>query len=243
MVSVLMYYVMGNSAYTCALIVIHGAASFSLHLSMPCIRHEREVLWADLRRSKTSILGARFLGGDFNVILEVTKYSRCAQLDGRAMDDFNAVIHDYEMLSIPYSRSTFTWTGCDMEEGYGSRWIESFLIMRVYLDSHRFSYSTSIGQHRIIPLCYLILETLLELWVFFFQISKHVGTTFFIFFHSATSWLEPISSYGMRALSEKLKRLKSCLHSWNRDTFGNIFDNICRAESKVEEQEIKFQSD
>ncbi|KAL3523015.1 hypothetical protein ACH5RR_015849 [Cinchona calisaya] len=54
---------------------------------------------------------------------------------------------------------------------------------------------------------------------------------------------EPVPSYGLYVLSEKLKQLKSCLRSWNRDTFGNIFDNIHRAESKVEEQEIKFQSD
>ncbi|KAL3502653.1 hypothetical protein ACH5RR_037102 [Cinchona calisaya] len=47
----------------------------------------------------------------------------------------------------------------------------------------------------------------------------------------------------MHSLSEKLKRLKSCLRSWNRDAFGNLFDNICRAESKVEKQEIKSQSD
>ncbi|KAL3507011.1 hypothetical protein ACH5RR_032393 [Cinchona calisaya] len=46
------------------------------------------------------------------------------------------------------------------------------------------------------------------------------------------SWLEPISSYGMHALSKKLKSLKTFLRAWSKDTFGNVFDDNIRAKSQ-----------
>ena len=31
----------------------------------------------------------------------------------------------------------------------------------------------------------------------------------------------------------KLKRLKHTLEAWNRETFGNVFDNVAKAEEDV----------
>ncbi|KAL3516792.1 hypothetical protein ACH5RR_023694 [Cinchona calisaya] len=40
-----------------------------------------------------------------------------------------------------------------------------------------------------------------------------------------------------------LKRLKDALKAWNKDIFGNVFDNICLAENRVDDEELRFQSD
>ncbi|KAL3509894.1 hypothetical protein ACH5RR_029295 [Cinchona calisaya] len=47
----------------------------------------------------------------------------------------------------------------------------------------------------------------------------------------------------MRALFEKLKRLKCTLKPWNQDTFGNIFDNTRVTENKADDEELYFQLD
>lgn len=51
-----------------------------------------------------------------------------------------------------------------------------------------------------------------------------------------TSWLAPISSYGMRKFSLNLKRLKGALRAWNRPHFDYVHANVKNAEAALQAQ-------
>ncbi|KAL3502809.1 hypothetical protein ACH5RR_037258 [Cinchona calisaya] len=59
-----------------------------------CTWKERKALWADLRHLSSVTQDPPFLRGDLHVIFDVAEYVRTTQLDTRAVDGFNAVIHD-----------------------------------------------------------------------------------------------------------------------------------------------------
>ncbi|KAL3513574.1 hypothetical protein ACH5RR_026291 [Cinchona calisaya] len=50
-----------------------------------------------------------------------------------------------------------------------------------------------------------------------------------------------VQVYGMHALLGKLKRLKITLKTWNKDTFGNVYDYILSAENCLKLWEVEFQ--
>ncbi|KAL0410606.1 UNVERIFIED_CONTAM: hypothetical protein Slati_3650300 [Sesamum latifolium] len=54
------------------------------------------------------------------------------------------------------------------------------------------------------------------------------------------SWNQPSSLTGMLWLAEKLRRLKACLKQWNKEIFGNIFDQLSQAEESVRQAERKY---
>ncbi|KAL3500326.1 hypothetical protein ACH5RR_039419 [Cinchona calisaya] len=47
-------------------------------------------------------------------------------------------------------------------------------------------------------------------------------------------WDNPMKGYGMRALPQKLKQLKTALKLWNKEMFGNVYVNILGAQGNVE---------
>ncbi|KAL0356484.1 UNVERIFIED_CONTAM: Transposon TX1 uncharacterized protein [Sesamum radiatum] len=49
----------------------------------------------------------------------------------------------------------------------------------------------------------------------------------------STSWQQPINGRGMFKLQQKLYRLKAALKKWNFEVFGNIFQNITKAEQNI----------
>ncbi|CAH9059413.1 unnamed protein product [Cuscuta epithymum] len=55
-----------------------------------------------------------------------------------------------------------------------------------------------------------------------------------------SSWAKSLSGGGMRGLMYKLKCLKNDLKSWNKETFGNIFEDIQRCEAQVQKAEENF---
>ncbi|XP_073153276.1 uncharacterized protein [Henckelia pumila] len=57
------------------------------------------------------------------------------------------------------------------------------------------------------------------------------------------NWNMPCSLQGMPRLFAKLKRLKGHLKWWNRDVFGNLFDNIAEAERSVRLAEAACEAD
>lgn len=58
----------------------------------------------------------------------------------------------------------------------------------------------------------------------------------------SSSWQEPIAGYGMLRFSLKLRRLKQALCLWNKEKFGNIFDNLRRSEATLKRMEQQFDS-
>ena len=52
------------------------------------------------------------------------------------------------------------------------------------------------------------------------------------------SWNQPLEGYGMFLLAQKLKWLKKVLSDWSKSVFGNVFENIARAEEEVLQQEL-----
>ncbi|VFQ61536.1 unnamed protein product [Cuscuta campestris] len=57
------------------------------------------------------------------------------------------------------------------------------------------------------------------------------------------SWGHDHNHGGMYGLGIKLKRLKKALNQWNKEVFGNIFDNLKMAEDEAQRAQDKYQND
>ncbi|XP_027150341.1 phospholipid-transporting ATPase 2-like [Coffea eugenioides] len=57
------------------------------------------------------------------------------------------------------------------------------------------------------------------------------------------SWKQPLEGYGMFLFAQKLKRLKRALSEWNRNVFGNIFENIARTKEEVRQKELRLEEE
>ncbi|KAL0368203.1 UNVERIFIED_CONTAM: Retrovirus-related Pol polyprotein from transposon TNT 1-94 [Sesamum calycinum] len=55
-----------------------------------------------------------------------------------------------------------------------------------------------------------------------------------------TNWAFPTIGSGLVKLTEKLRRLKQCLKQWNKTVFGDIFNNLKKAEKAVRQAERAF---
>ncbi|VFQ90414.1 unnamed protein product [Cuscuta campestris] len=56
------------------------------------------------------------------------------------------------------------------------------------------------------------------------------------------SWNSTGTCGGMRGFSNKLKELKSAIRKWNKDTFGDIFQNLKKAEEEAITAELSYDS-
>ncbi|VFQ86915.1 unnamed protein product [Cuscuta campestris] len=56
-------------------------------------------------------------------------------------------------------------------------------------------------------------------------------------------WTKTPYSGGMRGLVAKLKGLKGCLKEWNKKEFGNIFENLTKAEEFATQNQLCFEED
>lgn len=45
-----------------------------------------------------------------------------------------------------------------------------------------------------------------------------------------TSWVAIVKGFGMYFFLLKLRRLKAALRDWNKNKFGNVIENVCKAE-------------
>nr|XP_027093673.1 uncharacterized protein LOC113714075 [Coffea arabica] len=83
---------------------------FASFIYAKCTRVGRHVLWSELRAlasSHKAVVGR----GDFNAIRTLAEYTGRAHQDLGAISDFNTAISDCHLQELPYSGSSYTWSG------------------------------------------------------------------------------------------------------------------------------------
>ncbi|KAL0923443.1 hypothetical protein M5K25_007500 [Dendrobium thyrsiflorum] len=203
----------------------------------------RKQLWKLLTDFCDVCDGPWFVGGDFNSICNTGERIGGCTPKTQAMEDFNNMIMDCNLVDVGFSGNAFTWNrGCMWQRLdrilFNSTWVNTLFNTSVEHLSKTYS------DHA-------------PLLITFQDSRTYAGSSFrfqnmwfsheeFLFMVKE-NWEAPLfpnnDIYGMERLWHKLKRLKYKLVWWNRTVFKNIFANILEAEDKVNTLENICQSD
>ncbi|VFQ73702.1 unnamed protein product [Cuscuta campestris] len=205
-------------------------------------RVEREGLWTSLRslalRSEPWIIG-----GDFNTVVSITEHKGEVCPDLGSIRDFANAISDCELVSPPFLGSQFTWTG---KRGRGRvfRRLDRILLNESCMDSFPVLEVRHLGRglsdHR--PLLVKAFPNnnlgpkpfrFLNVWCSHDSFKDLIACT----------WGQNYQGGGMRGLAVKLTVLKKALIKWNKEVFGNIFDEVSKAEERLLSAERTFEND
>ncbi|XP_031100850.1 uncharacterized protein LOC116004818 [Ipomoea triloba] len=203
-------------------------------------RTDRQILWSQLNAIIEESSSPLLLGGDFNVISSVAEYKGNATPELNSISDFSTFIADNSLLDLATTGGTFTWTGT---RNRGRIWkrLDRFLLSSsfrdYFTDVNIMLLNRTTSDHAPILLCGNKAD-LLGPKQFRFQNMwlKHASFEHFV----KTNWSVPAIGGGMRALTFKLKRLKQALRVWNREIFGNVFDQVRNLDQSVSDAEKRF---
>ncbi|VFQ83519.1 unnamed protein product [Cuscuta campestris] len=177
------------------------------------------------------------LGGDFNTIASLTEHKGEVCPDIGSIEDFVQTINDCKLISPPFLGSQFTWFG---KRGRGRvyRRLDRILINEHCMDHFQLTEIKHLGRgfsdHR--PLLIKAFS------------SQPIGPKPFRFInawcsHSSfnellqANWPDSYTGGGMRGLARKLSNFKKALITWNKETFGNIFEAVSKAEERASKAE------
>ncbi|KAL0447058.1 UNVERIFIED_CONTAM: hypothetical protein Slati_1833700 [Sesamum latifolium] len=200
-----------------------------------CDKVARGAIW-DFMRSMSDQTTPWFIGGDFNSVISVSERSNGVYPSNHSIEEFNEAIFDSGLLDVGFEGSQYTWTDHRLWQRLGrvlfaSEWIDAF----PHTSVHHLPRSSS--DH-----CPILVRV---------RVSTSSGPSSFRFQNMCfrhpnfmtvvqDSWNQPSSLTGMLRLAEKLQRLKACLKQWNKEIFGNIFDQLSQAEESVRQAERKY---
>nr|XP_027090446.1 uncharacterized protein LOC113711482 [Coffea arabica] len=202
----------------------------------------RHALWSELRALASSITRPWLVGGDFNAIRTLAEYTGRAHQDLGAISDFNTAISDCHLQELPYSGSSYTWSGVRSGSRIWKR-LDRVLANHQWLS---FLPNTSVQHLNRATSDHTPLLVHLrgadasapkpfKFQNFWVSSSEFQSTV-------QSNWELPTQGYGMYRLAFKLKRLKACLRHWSRQHFGNIFQAVRQNEFEVQQKEILFEA-
>ncbi|CAI9090064.1 OLC1v1024754C1 [Oldenlandia corymbosa var. corymbosa] len=173
------------------------------------------------------------VGGDYNVIRNLEEYEGSSQQDMGALDEFNDLINDGNLLELPPDGNLHTWKGM-RQNGRVLKRLDRLLFTQEWLTLfpvaliHHLNRSTS--DHAPLLLQYKA-EMEAKPRLFRFQKMWLQRNNFLEVVKE--NWEQPIDHHGMLAFSLKLRRLKARLKEWNKVEFGDVFQNLKEAEEDV----------
>ena len=201
---------------------------------------DRRRLWSHLSSLKASNLQLPWmLAGDFNVIAHSSESSNFngTQATNSNMKDFVESMHHLEVLDHVYNGPLFTWSNHQDSTFLAKKldralindtWLTLFAHSRVeFLPPELSDHSPAFIQLDI-PLCST--PKPFKFFNFWVKHSSFQATV-------RDSWMLPMSGSPMVRLHRKLKRLKQCLKSFNKEFFSNI--SIKVKEKRVELAKIQ----
>ncbi|KAI3472963.1 hypothetical protein Pfo_029210 [Paulownia fortunei] len=176
------------------------------------------------------------LGGDFNTILHPQERTGRNDCRMTSLNDFSNMILDCGLIDAGYDGNGYTWTNKKVWKRldrmlYSESWLDLCHSTRVSHLTRTWSdhapLLTSVCFHATrVPSSFRFLKMWTRHRLFLDDIKS--------------SWQPPTGSTGMINLQQKLYRLKHFLKRWNKEVFGNIFDNIRKAEQEVAGKEQNF---
>ncbi|XP_028072866.1 uncharacterized protein LOC114275081 [Camellia sinensis] len=221
-------------------ILLSGAILNHFHCAILNIYAPNDVgprgnLWQSLLKLKEEFLNPWCLGGDFNEIRQIGERKGCSRRD-RGMKDFNEFIDKCEVSELPLLGRRFTWCNSSL----GEKWSK---IDRIFVDPkwiEVFNFKLWGLPRLLSDHCPLLLMEDERDWG-----PKPFRVLNAWFLHKdfrkfwELSWREPgVVGWAGFILSQKLKRLKGRLRSWNWEVFGNVQNKLKTAEGELHNFDI-----
>ncbi|PKU74941.1 hypothetical protein MA16_Dca020713 [Dendrobium catenatum] len=190
-------------------------------------------LWDQLNSFASNINGPWCVGGDFNIISNVSKRVGGNPPNTNAMDDFNTMINDCNLNDIGFFGSPFTWNRANLWQRldrclFNNEWIADFAMTNVeHLSRTLSDHSPILLKINKINISCSYAFRFQNMWMHHTDFKNIINV----------NWSAPVfpdnNVNGMLRLWAKLSRLKQCLRWWNKNIFKNIFSNIKDAEINV----------
>ncbi|KAL3509976.1 hypothetical protein ACH5RR_029377 [Cinchona calisaya] len=173
---------------------------------------DRLELWATLFHLSSTWDEPWICGRDFNLF----EYSGTSHQNQLGIDDFNTAIQSCDLQVLSFTGNLYTWEGA-RNGRMVFKHMDHFLVNCSWMDLFSTSYVTHLNrtwsdhspillgigmEDGHIPKCFSFQQMWLDYPTFLAEVR--------------CSWSLPVNCMGIRALYEKLKRLKMHLREWNR---------------------------
>lgn len=206
-------------------------------------RSGRAELWNSLVTRKGLLGDAPWLvGGDFNVVRFSDECSGGAPLSQSPIQDFNDCIQTCELMELQPTGLDFTWEG-SRSTGRLVKKLDRLLFSDSWFSLFPRTMVENLNRTTS-DHCPMLLNFAPQLISspkpFRFQDMWLLREGFGDLVRS--NWSQPISTGGMLGFALKLRRLKICLKTWNREVFGNIVDRVKELEDAVFQKEHIYDS-
>ncbi|XP_074288833.1 uncharacterized protein LOC141613985 [Silene latifolia] len=186
---------------------------------------ERESLWTNLSRLESGIQGPWAIGGDFNCVL--TETERVGGTFSRQdAEPFRHCLHRCEVIDSPAMGAIYTWNNkqCPADRVYSR--LDRFLVNQDWLNSFPFLYAHFLPEGTFDHTPCLVQPTMHD--------DKRTRPFKYFNMWSLAPNFKEIVQNGrhcdqngtkMYELAKKLKNLKHCLKTLNKEQFSDIETN------------------
>ncbi|VFQ68928.1 unnamed protein product [Cuscuta campestris] len=214
------------------------------HFDIPTMvtrRVERRQLWEDLI-SNAIYDHIWIVGGDFNTILSVDEHKGSTSPNLADIREFKDCLEAIPLLNTHTTGGTYTWDGV-RSRGRVWRRLDRALANEKALTffndifSHMCSKTTS--DHKPIVL-QCAMESFKRAKPFRFQNFWVNHSTFLKVVND--HWSTFPTQGGMRGLASKLQALKTILRNWSKSTFGDIFEELKKAETNAQRAQEAYET-
>ncbi|MQL99123.1 hypothetical protein Taro_031842 [Colocasia esculenta] len=200
-----------------------------------CTVSSRRCLFDDLIAQSDNVSIPWIIGGDFNCISTPSEKSGGLFGNLQSMVDFNAFMHASSLVNAEFVGSPFTWVNnCTVQASIKAR-LDRFLMNSAFVNNYQgFNVNHLIkctSDHS--PLLASIVTDTRPPARFVFQAMWTYHDSFLdvikLTWNEYTTWHpNPFTTFFM-----KLKAVKQALRVWNKNTFGNVENNVKRLELEV----------
>ncbi|CAH9114746.1 unnamed protein product, partial [Cuscuta epithymum] len=192
--------------------------------------------WAEANKSPW------FVGGDFNAIANQGEHKGQSIPTLGGMNEFKDCLANCDLIDLPFHGTTFTWTGV-RSNGRVWRRLDRILFNSSFLglyDNIQIQHLNKSSSDHSPMLLQCKNQLVIGPKAFKFQ---NMWLSHPNFMHVVDgAWKNVPTSGGMRGLYNKLQYLKQTLKAWNKNTFGDIFQDIKRLEEEVTTAESLFEA-
>jgi len=178
------------------------------------------------------------LGGDFNLITSLQeKHGGTRKLDQNS-EKFNSMIHQLNLVDVRTTNGVFTWNNKRIGEHVVASRLDRFLLSKSIAtsgrDHHAVSLPTIGSDHWALSLSWLGLGM---------QLCKpfrfeHCWFEDPNFWGKVQEWWQASATqtgHYMYRFQQRLKQLRQRIRVWNKEEFGNIFEDKLHLEEQLKD--------
>ncbi|PKU76305.1 hypothetical protein MA16_Dca019534 [Dendrobium catenatum] len=199
---------------------------FASFVYAACTRINQLNLWEQLHNFSANINAPWCVGGDFNIISNASERRGGCRPNIRAMEEFNEMINDCNLIDIGFLGSPFTWCRVNLYQCldkflFNNEWMSQFSASNMeHLSRTLSNHAPLLLNINVNCLTGSFAFRFLNMWLLHDNFKAVIETNW-----NALVFLDNNIS-GMLRLWAKLARLKQCLRYWNKNIFKKIFSNI-----------------